>query len=88
MVYRNPQAGARIVGGDSPQKTPVSGEDTGVSAWGLERREVEKRIYIRKGAAHGFRNLSVIKISARFEQPITELKTKFDKTVNSVESGE
>ena len=49
----------------------------------MERREVEKRIYVRKGAAHGFRNLSVIKIPVGFEQPITELKTKFDKTVNT-----
>ena len=55
----------------------------GVSAWGLERREVEKRIYVRKGAAHGFRNLSAYKVLVGFEQPITELKTKFDKFVNT-----
>jgi len=36
----------------------------------LERREVEKRIYVVKGTAHGFRNLSVIKIPFGFEHPI------------------
>lgn len=35
-----------------------------------------------KGAAHGFRNLSVIKILFGFERPIKELKTKSDKFVN------
>ena len=33
-------------------------------------------------AAHGFRVLSVCIISAAFEQPITELKTKIDHFVN------
>ena len=36
-----------------------------------------------KEAAHGFRNLSVIKIPVGFEQPITELKTNCDKTINT-----
>ena len=36
----------------------------------------------RKEAAHGFRNLSVYKILSGFEQPITDLKTKFDQFVN------
>ena len=53
-----------------------------VPRMGLERREVEKRIYGGKAAAHGFRNLSVIKIPPGFERLITELKTKFDKIVN------
>ena len=40
---------------------------------GLERREVEKRIYgVGKEAVHGFRNLSVIRILFGFERPITE----------------
>ena len=40
---------------------------------GLERREVEKRIYgVRKEAVHGFRNLSVIRILFGFEHSITE----------------
>ena len=49
----------------------------------LERREVEKRIYgVRKEAAHGFRNLSVIKILFGFEHRIKELKTKNDEIMN------
>ena len=36
-----------------------------------------------KGAAHGFRNLSVIKILFGFELPIAELKTKNDKIMNA-----
>ncbi|MGN1016828.1 MAG: hypothetical protein ACI4PL_07500, partial [Faecousia sp.] len=35
-----------------------------------------------KEAAHGFRNLSVYKLSSGFEQQITDLKTKFDQFVN------
>lgn len=38
---------------------------------------------MRKGAAHGFRNLSVIKIPEGFEQQIAELKTKFNENVNN-----
>jgi hypothetical protein len=38
---------------------------------GLERREIEKRIYIwERSAAHGFRVLSVIKIQWGFEHRI------------------
>lgn len=46
------------------------------------KREVEKRIYGWKGAAHGFRNLSAIKIPDAFERPMKGLKTKFDKFMN------
>jgi len=35
-----------------------------------------------KGAAHGFRNLSVIKIPYGFEHRVTRMKTKFDNFVN------
>ena len=50
---------------------------------GLERREVEKRIYgVERFAAHGFRVLSVCIVPGAFEQPITELKTKIDFFVN------
>ena len=50
----------------------------------LERREVEKRIYgVERVAAHGFRVLSVCILPSAFEQPITELKTKFDFFVNT-----
>jgi hypothetical protein len=49
-----------------------------------KRREVEKRIYDQKAAAHGFRELSVIKIPDGFEQPMTGLKTKCDKIVNDL----
>ena len=41
---------------------------------------------MRKGAAHGFRNLSVIKIPFGFEQAITEMKIKSDEIVNSFSS--
>ena len=54
-------------------KTPVSAKTPGFPRKGLERREVEKRIYgVRKEAAHGFRNLSVIKILSGFEHRIKE----------------
>ena len=39
---------------------PRCGFRSGVLAKGLERREVEKRIYGVKGAAHGFRCLSCL----------------------------
>ena len=43
------------------------------------RKEVLRR---RKEAAHGFRNLSVYKISFFFELQMTHLKTKFDEFMN------
>jgi hypothetical protein len=46
----------------------------------IKRREVEKRI--RKGAAHGFRNLSAIKIPVVFERPVTQIRTKNDIFMN------
>jgi len=46
----------------------------------IKRREVEKRI--GKEAAHGFRNLSVIKIPVVFERAVTQIKTKIDFFVN------
>ncbi len=56
---------------------------------GMERREVEKRIDGRKEAAHGFRNLSIIRIPEGFEQGMSGMKTKFDIFVNTGEkSGE
>ena len=54
----------------------------GTFAKGNKRREVEKRIYGSKGAAHGFRNLSVINIPVAFERPMKGMKTKYDKIVN------
>ena len=67
------------------QKGPAAFGSGGFLQKGLERREVEKRIYLSgKEAAHGFRNLSVYKISAGFEHPITDLKTKFDQFVNKI----
>ncbi len=47
---------------------------------GIKRREVEKRI--SKGAAHGFRNLSVFKIPDVFERVVTQIKTKIDFFMN------
>lgn len=41
---------------------------------------------MRKGAAHGFRNLSGITIPLGFEQAITEMKIKSDEIVNSFSS--
>ena len=49
---------------------------------GIKRREVEKRIFFGKEAAHGFRNLSVIKISVVFERSVTQIKTKNDFFMN------
>ena len=71
--------GAAKSGKEKPRSQKGSGV---IPRLGLERREVEKRIYGEKGAAHGFRNLSVIKIIFGFERPITELKTKFDNFMN------
>ena len=68
-------------------KTPSTVSGRGGSHLVLERREVEKRIYGGcKESAHGFRNLSVIKIFDGFEHPITELETKFDKIMNKINS--
>ena len=68
------------------EKTPAAFGSGGFLQKGLERREVEKRIYLSgKEAAHGFRNLSVYKISSGFEHPITDLKTKFDQFVNKIQ---
>ena len=55
----------------------------GVSAKGFGKKRGRKEdLRSGKEAAHGFRDLSVIKIKAKFEQQITELKTKFDLFVN------
>ena len=56
------------------EKSPVAvTRHRGFPRKGLERREVEKRIYgVGKEAAHGFRNLSVIKILFGFEHRIKE----------------
>ena len=56
---------------------------TGVSAKGFGKKRGRKEdLRSGKEAAHGFRDLSVIKIQGSFEQPITELKTKFDHFMN------
>ena len=56
---------------------------TGVSAKGFGKKRGRKEdLRSGKEAVHGFRNLSVIKIDAKFEQQITELKTKFDHFMN------
>ena len=54
---------------------------------GLERREVEKSSTEGKEAAHGFRNLSVIKITCSFERQMTQMKTKFDEIMNGGRTG-
>ena len=54
---------------------------------GLERREVEKSFYGGKGADHGFRNLSIIKITGDFEQPMTQMKTKYVEIMNGGSKG-
>jgi hypothetical protein len=53
----------------------------------LERREVEKGVFLQKEADHGFRNLSVNTIPPGFEHQITKLKTKCDKIMNSHQRG-
>ena len=45
-----------------------------------QRRFIQK--FLRKEAAHGFRNLSVIKIPVVFERLVTQIKTKIDFFVN------
>ena len=58
---------------------------TGVLAKGFGKKRGRKEdLRSSKGAAHGFRNLSVIKVPDGFERPITELKTKSDKIVNKI----
>ena len=42
---------------------------------------------MRKGAAHGFRNLSVYKIPKTFERPITNLQTNIDIFMNGFCNG-
>jgi hypothetical protein len=42
---------------------------------------------MRKGAAHGFRNLSVNKIPNTFERLITNLQTNIDIFVNGFDHG-
>lgn len=58
-----------------------------LSFLGLERREVEKSFYGGKGAAHGFRNLSAIKITGDFERPMTQMKTKCVEIMNGGSKG-
>ena len=58
---------------------------TGVLAKGFGKKRGRKEdLRSSKGAAHGFRNLSVIKVPDGFERPITELRTKSDKIVNKI----
>ena len=64
-------------------KTPAALPAAGV----LCKRNRKKRgrkedLRSRKGAVHGFRNLSAIKIILGFEQQIAELKTKFYENMN------
>ena len=49
-----------------------------------KKRGRKEDLRSRKEAAHGFRNLSVIKILWGFEHQITELKTKFDNFMNNI----
>ena len=74
--------------GESPDEKTRCFIATGFSQKGFERREVEKRSTMGKEAAHGFRNLSVIKIIPGFEQQLTNLKTKSDKIMNKSRAGE
>jgi len=56
---------------------------TGVSLKGLERREVEKRIYgVRKERLTASACLSENRILFKFEQRITELETKKGEFMN------
>ena len=65
-------------------KSPGGCDDTGgFRERGLERREVEKRIYgVERRAAHGFRVLSGIKITRDFEHRINQMKTNIDEFMN------
>ena len=49
-----------------------------------KKRGRKEDLRIGKGAAHGFRNLSAIKIPGEFEQQIAELKTEFNENVNNL----
>ena len=62
---------------------------TGVPAFGFGKKRGRKEdLRSWKGAAHGFRNLSVIKIREPFEQQINQLKTKNDEIVNKLKFAE
>ena len=64
-------------------KTPAA-DAAGVSGKRNRMKRGRKEdLRIRKGAAHGFRNLSAIKIPGEFEQQIAELKTEFNENVNN-----
>jgi len=55
------------------KKNPGGCDDTGVSAKEFGKKRGRKEdLRSSKGAAHGFRNLSVIRILSGFERPITE----------------
>ena len=58
-----------------------------LSYWGFRKKRGRKEFYGGKGAAHGFRDLSVIKIIQVFEQPVTQMKTKFDEFMNGGRKG-
>ena len=61
---------------------------TGVSAKGFGKKRGRKEdLRSGKEAAHGFRNLSVIKILFGFEHRIKKIKTKIDKFMNAVQRG-
>ena len=56
---------------------------TGVPAKEFGKKRGRKEdLRSEKDAVHGFRNLSIFKIVRKFEQLITELKTKFVHFVN------
>jgi len=76
------KATVRIVRGDSPPMEKPRWGQRGFSH-GIKRREVEKRIYGLKEAAHGFHNLHAHIIKGAFERRMEELKTKNDKFMNN-----
>ena len=65
-------------------ENPGARAGAGVPAKGFGKKRGRKEdLRSRKEAAHGFRNLSVIKILLGFEQAITEMKIKNDEIMNN-----
>ena len=80
-------AGPYRAGNDGKKQEKSVAKATDFSCWGLERKRGRKEFYGGKGAAHGFRNLSIIKITRDFEQPMSQMKTKFDQIMNKGSEG-
>jgi len=71
--YKKPVASVFLQQRKNNGKTPAAVAAAGVSAKGFGKKRGRKEdLRSLKGAAHGFRSLSVIRVHFGFEHPITE----------------